>query len=106
MAKKYIDLDILDGWEIELSRTTERGYESMTTTVKELAEVLPVADVVEVRHGRWIKHKDRTCWYCSECVTDDYYAYSFNCDTDVYELQDKYCPNCGAQMMETKNDNT
>lgn len=53
-----------------------------------------------VKHGRWIKHKDRACWYCSECVTDDYYAYSHNCDTGVYELQDKFCPNCGVRMDE------
>ena len=48
MDKKYIDLDTLNGWEIELSRTTDRGYETITTTAKELAEVLPVADVTEV----------------------------------------------------------
>ena len=48
MAKKYIDPDILDGWEIELSRTTDRGHEIITTTAKELANVLPAADVVEV----------------------------------------------------------
>ena len=51
-----------------------------------------------VKRGKWIKHKDRACWYCSECVTDDYYAYSWNSDTGIYDMQDKYCPNCGAKM--------
>ena len=55
-----------------------------------------------VKHGRWIKHRDRTCWYCSECTTDDYYAYTWDCDTGEYEFQDNYCPNCGARMVEGK----
>ena len=54
--------------------------------------------ISERKHGRWIKHEDRASWYCSECTTDDYYAYFYNSDTDVYELQDKFCPNCGADM--------
>lgn len=52
----------------------------------------------ERKTGRWIKHKDRSCWYCSECNVDDYYAYSWNCDTGEYEFQDNYCPNCGCKM--------
>ena len=50
--------------------------------------------------GKWIKHKDRTCWYCSECTTDNYYAYTWNFDTNEYKFQDNYCPNCGARMEE------
>ena len=52
----------------------------------------------ERKVGKWIKHKDRTCWYCSECTTDDYYAYVWDFDTNEYKFQDKYCPNCGARM--------
>ena len=58
MAKKYIDPDTLDGWEIELSRTTDRGHETITTTAKELAEVLPTADVVEVVRCRECRYRE------------------------------------------------
>jgi len=52
--------------------------------------------------GKWIKHNDKASWYCSECNTDDYYAYAWNCDTGEYELQDNYCPTCGARMYEAE----
>lgn len=50
----------------------------------------PAADVVEVKHGKWIKKNDCAFPVCSECHTW----------TD--ELQGtaefNYCPNCGAKM--------
>ena len=58
----------------------------------------PTADVVERKRGKWIKYKDRACWYCSECTADNYYAYIRDCDSGEYEQQDKFCPNCGADM--------
>ena len=47
---------------------------------------LPAADVVEVRHGEWIRHKEN-CLYnrCSICSYE-------HC------REDNYCPNCGARM--------
>ena len=54
----------------------------------------PAADVVEVRHGQWIRKEDDSCyWYeCSECGEklaktqwgNDYFS--------------AYCPNCGTLM--------
>lgn len=49
-------------------------------------ENIPTADVEEVRHGMWIKHKENCLEYrCSFCE---------------YEHCRKvnYCPNCGAKM--------
>lgn len=62
---------------------------------------LPAADVVEVRHGRWID-KNRLSnmnhfqyWICSCCG----YARSSNWDWEKSEKpQVKYCENCGAKM--------
>ena len=50
------------------------------------------------KKGKWIKYKDRACWYCSECKEDNYYAYSWDSDTGENKFQDHYCPNCGAEM--------
>ena len=51
----------------------------------------------EVRHGRWIKNEDRSGWHCSCCGKDDLYAYPYT-ENNERELQDFYCPNCGAKM--------
>lgn len=48
----------------------------------------PPADVQPVRHGRWINHGWSTV--CSECGED--YAFA----------KRNYCPNCGAVMMDGK----
>lgn len=52
---------------------------------------IPVADVMEVRHGRWIPTHDADKLRCSQC--------------DVIHLiaqyphgEINYCPNCGAVM--------
>lgn len=63
----------------------------------------PWADVRENVHAHWIKHEDRECWYCSHCNTDDCYAYYWS-DAGGLELQDCFCPNCGAQMDERKEE--
>ena len=57
-------------------------------------EEAPATDVVEVRHGQWIRKEDDSCyWYeCSECGEklaktqwgNDYFS--------------AYCPNCGTLM--------
>ena len=50
----------------------------------------PSADVVEVRHGRWIwtesgEEDYEQYWVCSCCGEKEYIEYN-------------YCPNCGAKM--------
>lgn len=65
-------------------------------------EAIPAADVVEVRHGRWERVGDCDKWICSECKEENLYAYSYG--DDDYELQDFYCPSCGAKMDGEKDD--
>ena len=62
--------------------------------------MLPAADVVEVKRGKWIHDPgDRDsgyggCIYCSECYQEPFYTTKTG-----YRLSD-YCPNCGAKMTE------
>ena len=53
------------------------------------------ADVVEVKHGRWIpSDPDSDVWfYCSECETEIFTSW----DYDEAEMWN-FCPNCGARM--------
>ena len=55
-------------------------------------DAIPAADVVEVRHGRWIYFK-LGGWKCSECNNQA----PFWCMASTQNLSD-YCPNCGAKM--------
>lgn len=53
-------------------------------------EILPVADVAPVVHGRW--NADETCSVCGEKSTEGLDAVKWD-----YWLPD-YCPHCGAIM--------
>lgn len=57
---------------------------------------LPAADVVEVRHGRWIFKHMTGEWsyysYCSECNHQEFFV------NEDAEKRHKYCLNCGARM--------
>lgn len=94
-----------DGWYLEGLVGTDELYE--------LVRTLPAADVVEVRHGRWISDspgkrfgtvvrldKDGcpvgSC-HCSECG-------EWLTASDEYPVIGYYCPNCGARMDGGMND--
>lgn len=58
-------------------------------------ESLPTADVVEVKHGKWIWQGSISegCWTCSECEYKFYQGYG----------NENFCPNCGAKMSNDSN---
>ena len=91
MAHRYIDADELLK---EASKDGAYGYVSAEQIVD-----FPTADVAVIKHGRWIKNDGRYGWHCSVCGEDDLYAFAWNSDTGENELQDHYCPNCGAKMV-------
>lgn len=48
-------------------------------------DLIPAADVVEVRHGYWVDGKCGHYKICSECK-------------QIADFDFDYCPNCGAKM--------
>ena len=57
---------------------------------------VPTADVVEVKHGKWIMHIDdlfpaESTMECSECHHEQSLI-----------IDDNFCPNCGAEMRKEK----
>lgn len=66
---------------IEREATRQAHIKASLTT--RLIDAQPTADVVEVKHGRWIKHElyDE----CELCHVKTIYG-------------GNYCPNCGARM--------
>lgn len=100
---KYIDRDIALSHPFANGRYDKEnanehfifGYEGY----KEWLEQLPTIDAEPMRHGHWVENNGRYGWYCSQCKKENNYAYDYN-ENNVIELQDHYCPNCGAKMDE------
>lgn len=103
---KYIDVDssaygygTLADWLIssvgpEPPVWTEPHIDELIEDFYVVPKSAPLADVVEVRHGRWIWELADNGWanhICSEC------GYTKNTDIHV-RLGYYYCPICGAKM--------
>ena len=60
------------------------------------------ADVVEVRHGKWIRPNVPNTrsykWQCSECGQIAYWLHYGNRGNKNIICKFGYCPNCGAKM--------
>ena len=57
----------------------------------DMIDAVPAADVVEVRHGRWIN--DGEDWFCNRC------NHNALCDKMTgLQVASVICPNCGAKM--------
>lgn len=83
---EYIDREAA----LEIIKRTSGDYAAAFSEVARH----PVADVAEVKHGKWIpqveynfeKHEDDLAGYCcSECDL-------------FYIVEHNFCPNCGAKM--------
>lgn len=90
MSKKYIERKALFSYPIRRDYYDKKNgnihFISGIESAFEYVESLPIADVQEIRHGKWIKSKDER--KCSLC------GYFYFTDTKSFN----YCPNCGAKM--------
>ena len=88
---KYIDVESL--------RNNLPDDIQYKASVKRVLMQAPSADVVEVRHGRWVSNGlggYKYAFYCSECGWVDGYPFSD---------RHKYCPGCGAKMDGERSEN-
>ena len=96
---EYIEKDALVRMlraKAEMGRLSE--YSVCFDNVAKMIELLPAADVEEVKHGKWIgKQLDNfrkyevTCSNCGWIGIENYDSYNDPSDFN-------YCPNCGAKM--------
>ena len=54
---------------------------------------IPAADMVEIRHGKWINKGDYAV--CTECGERSGMQYD---GVEPIPLMTQFCPNCGAKM--------
>lgn len=98
---KLIDVNVLKEW-VENWFTKNRFYhpyaKNNNIPITELYDILEQMPTIEERKtGEWIPIGVRHGWVCSNCKKEDVYAFSIN-ETGDYEMQDFFCPNCGADM--------
>ena len=93
---EYIERDTLIA-KILVIRPSGVFTEAFKHLVLKIISEQPIADVQEVRHGKWI--------LLNECANEGIYCSA--CHKKVYQtdyanqkLKSNYCPNCGAKMDE------
>ena len=100
-------LEELGGWDDPPDLWAE-GYAWGTFSALRRVEDQPTADVVEVRHGKWIETQEPLGWCdvdCAECsVCHESWIIDEDSSIDDYECMWHYCPNCGAKMDGDTND--
>lgn len=75
-----------------------RGANIETNAVDPFYDDCPLPDVAPVVHGRWEENEDE--YYslhivkCSVCREE----WCFEVEDDIFDLNYRYCPNCGAKM--------
>ena len=90
----YINRDSV----IELSREYySQGLKEEAVPVKAIRNI-PSADVAPIKHGKW-----RTIDIFSEKGYGERYYQHKECSTELYKSPYNFCPNCGADMRQTKD---
>lgn len=103
---RYIDADnLIDELSAACMPIYEKGITGILGDNSSIADIIneqPTADVQEVKRGYWIPERDPDennriqCFHCSVCDDDFHYIGAF--------VATKYCPNCGARMDGDNND--
>lgn len=81
-----------------ISNLKEFANEQLTTLIENLIQKQPTADVVEVRHGKWLTWEEQ---FPDRKPTkkNNLGVFCNNCHSHADNMTD-YCPNCGARMDE------
>lgn len=100
---RLIDADALkkamDGYwgRCQRIRKPRNGETAVFLDVMATVENQPTVDAVPVKHGKWIYGNDFH-WYTASCNKCGYQRRT-DIKADRWN-QWKYCPNCGARMVE------
>ena len=114
--KKYIEQDIAIEQVGDLVATmsvctsTDEcfGMKSMKNRALDTLRNIPAADVVKIRHGKWVWDENGVdwglgAWECSECHHKPETWWEADKGNPYRCAGSKFCPNCGAKMDEGVN---
>ena len=113
MSKEYVEREVISEgirkyyYKNPPNSSYQEGFDRGLDKAQRVILDAPVADVVEVRHGRWVFGKDlpdsfgsinknKYHLYCSECRNQ---AFNKTVDNDYdFDMDTSFCPWCGAKM--------
>lgn len=113
LNKEYVEREVISEgirkyyYKNPPNSSYQEGFDHGLDKAQRVILNAPVADVVEVRHGRWIFGKDlpdsfgsinknKYHLYCSECRNQ---AFNKTVDNDPdFDVDTPFCPWCGAKM--------
>ena len=93
MSKEYVEREVISEgirkyyYKNPPNSSYQEGFDRGLDKAQRVILDAPVADVVEVRHGRWLCVDTDTeqFFLCNRCKKKEYW-------------ESNYCPNCGAIM--------
>ena len=103
MSKEYVEREVISEgirkyyYKNPPNSSYQEGFDHGLDKAQRVILDAPAADVVEVRHGRWVSVQHKLARVCSVCNRDEPYKFA-DVDADVYN----YCPHCGAKMDKGK----
>ena len=113
LNKEYVEREVISEgirkyyYKNPPNSSYQEGFDRGLDKAQRVILNAPVADVVEVRHGRWVFGKDladsfgsinknKYHLYCSECRNQ---AFNKTVDNDPdFDVDTPFCPWCGAKM--------
>lgn len=113
LNKEYVEREVISEgirkyyYKNPPNSSYQEGFDRGLDKAQRVILNAPAADVVEVRHGRWIFGKDladsfgsinknKYHLYCSECRNQ---AFNNSDDNDCdFDMDTPFCPWCGAKM--------
>ena len=108
---RYIDADALGIGRAKREAFTVPEFADGWNSAIDIIENAPTADVVEVKHGEWIKHK-RNILKMREVhskgmglhMSEKSIFWTCSCCNQWGNVHDKYCSVCGAKMDGVKEE--
>ena len=105
--KEYIEraaaLDICQKEYEERLRIADYCGDTVAWDIGGAIKSIPSSDVAEVRHGRWNPEICESISKRNRLIEYKVYSCSL-CGRSNGRVKKKYCPNCGALMMEVEHD--
>ena len=104
MNKRYVDID---KFKEQVQQSIDRYYAGLSNGYYLAEDVIEdinfnnfeLADVEEVRHGKWIERIEKLTW----CEDDVEVYYDCSCCSTHNFAETSYCPNCGSKMLKKED---